>query len=168
MMSFSHKFCLNTHCKMPLILKYLIVYLLSALKFIFGPTFGLSFGLSLLEICILTLAGMMTTVYLVSYFGVQIRSMTRKIFGSKKAKLFSARSRRFVRFWNKFGVKGVAFLTPLLLSPPGGTFLANALGGKKQEIIKWMWIFGAIFSVLLTLILKYASWLIQDFILVNP
>lgn len=154
---------------MPLILKYLIVYALSALKFIFGPSFGLSFGLSLPEISILTLAGMMTTVYLISYFGTPIRSLTRRIFGAKKkTKLFSARSRRFVKIWNRYGVKGVAFLTPLLLSPPGGTFIANALGGKKNEIIKWMWIFGTIFSILIPLIMKYASWLVHDLIIIKP
>jgi hypothetical protein len=118
---------------------------------------------------VLTLAGMMTTVYLVCYFGDEIRIFSVKIFGiRKKQKLFSSRSRRFVRIWRKYGVNGVAFLTPLLLSPPGGTFIALALGGKKKEIIKWMWIFGSIFSIVLTLILKYASWLISDFILVKP
>lgn len=154
---------------MPLILKYLIVYLLSSVKFIFGPSFGLSFGLGVVEICILTLAGMMTTVYLVSYFGNEIRSLSVRIFGiSKRKKIFSSRSRRFVRIWHKYGVKGVAFLTPLLLSPPGGTFIAAALGGKKKDIIKWMWIFGALSSIVLTLILKYASWLISDFVLIQP
>ncbi|MFY0601208.1 MAG: hypothetical protein JXR03_16145 [Cyclobacteriaceae bacterium] len=150
---------------MPLILKYLIVYLLSALKFILGPTFGLSFGLSWVEICILTLAGMMTTVYLICYFGDQIRVIFRRFFSSKKKKVvFSKKSRRFVKIWNTYGVKGIAFLTPILLSPPGGTFLAIALGGKKKEIIKWMWIFGGAFSLIFSLIMKYASWLIQDFI----
>ncbi|MEO9474254.1 MAG: hypothetical protein ABJG41_01925 [Cyclobacteriaceae bacterium] len=154
---------------MPLILKYLIVYLLSAVKFIFGPSFGLSFGLSVPEICILTLAGMMSTVYLVCYFGPHIRKLTIRVFGKKKKRaVFSPRTRRFVKIWKKYGVKGIAFLTPLLLSPPGGTFLANAFGGKKPEIIKWMWVFGSISSVVLTLVLKYASWLVQDFIFVKP
>ncbi|WP_258102540.1 hypothetical protein [Marinoscillum sp. MHG1-6] len=146
--------------------KYLVVYLLSGLKFIFGPSLGLSFGMSIPVIAILTTAGMMSTVYLITHFGEEIRALTIRVFGvRKKKKVFTKRNRRFVTIWNKYGVKGIALLTPLLLSPPGGTILANALGGKKNEIITWMWIFGGVFSVVLTLILKYASWLIKDFII---
>ncbi|MEQ8474217.1 MAG: hypothetical protein RIC35_23680 [Marinoscillum sp.] len=148
---------------MPLILKYLIVYVLSAIKIIFGPTLGLAYDFSILETTLLTLAGMMSTVYLISYFGPQIKRISDRIFiRKKKRKTFTKRNRRFVKIWRKYGVPGVAFLTPLLLSPPGGTILANALGGKRPEIIKWMWIFGGIWSFVLTLIVKYAKWLLVD------
>lgn len=155
---------------MSVFLKYLTVYLLSAVKFILGPTLGLSFNLNLIAICVLTTAGMMTTVYVLAYFGEQIRELTVRVFGSKtkKKKVFTEKSRRFVRIWKKHGVKGIAFLTPLLLSPPVGTLLATALGGKKEEIIKWMWVWASVSSVVLTLILKYAAWLISDIVSITP
>ena len=146
---------------MPLILKYLIVYLGSCVKVILGPSFGLSFKLNPIIIMALTLAGMMTTVYVICYFGPQIRHLYVRIFGKKNRRVFTARNRRFVRVWKRWGVMGIAFLTPILLSPPGGAFLANAFGGKKEEIIKWMWVFGSVFSVVLTLVVKYASWLVK-------
>lgn len=151
------------------LLKYLTVYLLSAVKFILGPMLGLSYDLNVVTICLLTTGGMMTTVYVFSYFGHHIRNLSLRVFGpGKKKKIFTSKSRRFVRIWNKHGVKGIAFLTPLLLSPPIGTILANAFGGKKEEIIKWMWIWAIVSSVVLTLILKYAAWLIKDLIWVSP
>lgn len=148
---------------MPIALKYLIVYALSSLKIIFGPTLGMAYGLSVLETVVLSLLGMMTSVYLLSYFGPEIRVLAIRIFGSKKKKkVFTPKRRRFVKIWKKFGVPGIACLTPLLLSPPGGTILANALGGSRKEIILWMWLFGAFWSVVLTLLVKYAEWLLRD------
>lgn len=148
---------------MPVIVKYLIVYALSGLKIILGPTLGLAYGFNIFITALLSLLGMMTTVYLLSYFGDEIRAFTLKIFGpKKKKKVFTPKKRRFVRVWKKYGVMGIAFLTPILLSPPGGTLMANAFGGNKSEIIKWMWIFGAFWSLMLTLMVKYASWILQD------
>jgi len=148
---------------MPLILKYLIVYALSGLKIILGPTLGLAYGFSILETTIISWLGMMTTVYLLSYFGTEIRTLSVRIFGSKKPKkVFSPKKRRFVRVWKTYGVMGIAFLTPILLSPPGGTILANAFGGKRSDIFKWMWISGGFWSLILTLMVKYASWFLRD------
>lgn len=144
------------------LLKYLTVYALAGFKFIFGPTIGLSYGYSVLVTACLTLAGMMSTVYLFCFFGPQIRQFTIRLFGSKRKRVFTKRNRRFVKIWSRYGVKGIAFLTPILLSPPIGTILANAFGGHRKEIIKWMWIFGAFFSFLITYILKNASDLVRD------
>lgn len=143
---------------MPLIIKYLIVYSLSGLKIIFGPTLGMAYGFTVIETALLSLLGMMTTVYILSYFGNQIRGFTERVFGRKKKRMnFTPKRRRFIRVWKRWGVPGIAFLTPLLLSPIGGAFLVNALGGKRKEIFKWMWIFGGAWSLILTLLVKYAA-----------
>ncbi|MEQ8546867.1 MAG: hypothetical protein RIC03_03100 [Cyclobacteriaceae bacterium] len=149
---------------MNVFLKYLTIYAISTFKFILGPALGMSYGFGVLETALLTLAGMMTTVYVFSYFGLGIRKLTSRLFKRKRKKVFTPRNRRFVRLWQLYGVRGIAFFTPILLSPPIGAILANAFGGKKEDIIKWMWIFGTFFSFVMTLILKYASWLLSDFI----
>ena len=147
---------------MPLILKYLIVYALSSVKIIFGPTLGLAYGFSVIETIIVSVLGMMTTVYLLTYFGDAIRIIFRRFsFRKKNHKVFTKRKRRFVRIWTKYGVPGIAFFTPILLSPPGGTILANAFKGKSHEIIKWMWIFAILWTVILTLAVKYAGQQLQ-------
>ena len=152
---------------MPIALKYLVVYALSAIKIIFGPTLGLAYGFSILETWLLSLAGMMTTVYILSYFGTEIKTLTERIFvRKKKRKIFTPKTRRFVRIWRKWGVPGIAFLTPILLSPIGGAFLINALGGKRPEIFKWMWIFGSTWALILTLLTRYAGWLLRDLFII--
>ncbi|MFH6985035.1 hypothetical protein [Marinoscillum sp. 108] len=149
---------------MPVILKYLTVYALSALKIIFGPTLGLAYGFSVLETTLLSLLGMMSTVYLLTYFGPEIRNLSLRLFKSKKKrKNFTPKRRRLVRIWTKYGVAGIAFFTPILLSPIGGAILANAFGGKRSEIIRWMWLFGAVWAFILTLLTRYAGWLLEDF-----
>jgi len=153
---------------MNLFVKYLIVFGLSAVKIIFGPTLGLAYGLSVLETIVLSLFGMMTTVYLLTYFGEAIRIIFRRFqFGSKKKKVFTKKKRRFVKIWKRYGVPGIAFLTPILLSPPGGAILANAFKGKNKDIIKWMWIFGAFWTILLTLAVKYAGEQLQEWGILN-
>jgi uncharacterized membrane protein len=141
------------------LLKYASVFFLSGIKFIFGPTLGISYGFNVTITSVLTALGMMMTVYLLSYFGDYIHRMTVRILFSrrKKKKIFTPQNRRFVKIWRKYGLKGVAFLTPLILTPIGGTVLANAVGGsRKSEIFRWMWMSAVIWAFITTLAVKYA------------
>ena len=143
-------------------LKYITVFFLSGLKFIFGPTLGVAYDLPLIVIILLTSGGMMTTIYLFTFFGDRIRNLAMKF--RKNPKTFTKRNRRFVRIWRKFGLEGVCLLTPLILTPVGGGLLANLLGTNKKKLIKWMWISALGWSTILSSIVKYAFWLIEDFI----
>ncbi|WP_421764181.1 hypothetical protein [Ekhidna sp.] len=147
---------------MATVLKYFTVYFLSGLKFVFGPTFGVANDLPVIAIIILTSLGMMTTIYLFTFFGEEIHSFFQRF--RKNKKVFTNKSRRFVKIWKKFGLKGLCLLTPLLLTPPGGGLLVNLIGAKKKDILKWMWISAVLWSTIITLILKYAFWLVEDFI----
>lgn len=143
-------------------LKYFTVYFLSGLKFIFGPTFGVAYELPLIATILLTAFGMMTTVYLFTFFGSDIRKLARRF--RKEPKVFSKRNRRFVKIWRKFGLEGVCLLTPLVLTPPGGGLLANLLGTDKKKLLKWMWISALGWSTIISTIVKYAYWMVEDFI----
>lgn len=143
-------------------LKYFTVYFLSGLKFIFGPTFGVANGLPVLAIILLTASGMMTTIYLFTFFSTDIRLFFLRF--RKNPKIFTKRNRRFVKMWRTYGLEGVCLLTPIILTPPGGGLLANLLGTNKKKLIKWMWISAIGWSTVITLIVKYAFWLIEDFI----
>lgn len=143
-------------------LKYFTVYFLSGLKFVFGPTFGVANDLPASVVILLTSLGMMTTIYLFTFFGDELRRFISRF--RKNKKIFSKRSRRFVKIWRKFGLKGLCLLTPLILTPPGGGLLVNLVSSKKKVILKWMWISALLWSTVITLIIKYAFWLIEDFI----
>ena len=143
-------------------LKYFTVFFLSGLKFIFGPAFGVANDLPVIAIIILTSCGMMTTIYLFTFFGKELRSFAMRF--RKNPKIFTKRNRRFVKIWRTFGLEGVCLLTPLILTPPGGGLLANLLGTNKKKLIKWMWISAIGWGTIFTLITKYAFWLVKDFI----
>lgn len=142
---------------MGIVLKYFSVYILSGVKFIFGPTLGiLVYELPVLAVVLLTALGMMTTVYLFTFFGTPIRKYMRR-FQKKDRKVFTKRNRSFVKIWKKYGLKGVCFLTPLILTPPGGAILINVLGAKKSLILKWMWVSAIFWSTVITILTKYVE-----------
>ncbi len=138
-------------------LKYFLVYISSSLKFILGPTIGIAYGFNVFITGTLTVLGMMTSVYVFSFFGNNIHSLTTKMFGSKKKTLFTKKNRRFVKIWKKYGVFGIALLTPIILTPIGGTILVNAVGAKKEDIFKYMWISCLLWSYPITWGVKFAS-----------
>lgn len=138
-------------------LKYFSVYIFSGVKFIFGPALGvIAYDMPLLLVIGLTAAGMMTTVYLFTYFGDFFRGLIDRYMRREK-KVFTSRNRRFVKLWRKFGLKGVCFLTPLILTPPGGALLVNVLGTKKSEIIKWMWVSALFWSTIICMLASYVE-----------
>lgn len=142
------------------ILKYLLIYSSSGIKFVFGPVFGASFGYSVFLTGSLTILGMMTTVYIFTYFGTHIRHFSQRVFASKDRKIFTRKNRKYVRIWLKYGVPGMSFLTPVLLSPLGGAILVNAFGGKKRDIIKYMWMSSLFWGYIMTWAVKFAGHMI--------
>ncbi|HEY5916491.1 MAG TPA: hypothetical protein VIU13_03785 [Chryseolinea sp.] len=129
------------------ILKAIPVYFSSMLKFIFGPLGGYAAGLTLLTTILTTVAGMMTVVLSFTFAGTWIREkVIYRFFG--KQKKFSQRTRKFVRIWKKYGLIGVAALTPLLLTPIGGSILAVSSGSPKEKIIFFMFVSASAWSVI--------------------
>jgi uncharacterized membrane protein len=110
-------------------------------KFVGGPLFGYMSGLSLPETIILTILGMMTTVLVISFVGNKIKS---SYFKNRKKKLFTRKNRKTVFIWKKYGLAGIAFLTPVIFSPIIGTAVAAAFGERPKRIVLFM-LFSAVF-----------------------
>jgi membrane protein DedA with SNARE-associated domain len=131
--------------------KYFTVFLSSMIKFIGGPLSGTAFGLTWVETCIFTVLGMMTSVLIFSLLGAEVRS---RLFNrrKKKRRLFTTRNRRIVRIWRRYGLTGVAFLTPLIFSPILGTIVASSFGEPWKRIFVYMFVsavfWGVVFSLL--------------------
>ncbi|MBX0335529.1 small multi-drug export protein [Pontibacter sp. HSC-14F20] len=126
------------------------VYLVSTVKFIGGPLAGVSLGLSYLETVFLTVLGMMTSVLVFSYIGRQASKWYAAYRRDRQKPVFSRRSRRIIRIWRNFGVVGVAFFTPILLSPVFGTVVAAVFGAPRRKIFLHMLWSGTIWSFILT------------------
>ena len=131
-------------------LKYAPVFLISMAKFVGGPLTGAALGLGFLETLTLTVAGMMTTVVVLSGVGriwVRRSQLRRKERGDR---IFTANSRRIVRVFGRFGMGGLAFLTPLLFTPIGGTIVATLLGVPRPQILLHMLWSAVLWGVVLT------------------
>lgn len=139
--------------------KYGMVYLVSMFKFIIGPTTGIFAGLSIVETAVLTILGMMTSVALFSFGGTAVRDWWFTAFRHDR-KLFSPRNRRVVKFWIKYGIKGLAFLTPVVFSPIVGTLLAVSFGERRNIIFRYMFFS----SILWAFLLSSGLWIIHLYI----
>jgi hypothetical protein len=110
------------------------IYILCLFKFIAGPLLGTAAGYSILEIELVTVSGMMTSVIAFTYLGEWIRkTWTIKI--KKNQKRFTRRTRNIIKIWQKFGVWGIATLTPVIFTPIGGTIILSSFGINKKKII---------------------------------
>lgn len=118
------------------VLKAVSVLLLSMLKFILGPMTGFALGLHFITSTLATIGGMMMSVALFTYFGEWIRAMVLRTF-YRHSRKFTSRTRRIAR-WRKYGLTGIAILTPVVLTPIGGTLLAVGATRSKGRILAAM------------------------------
>ncbi|GAB3750124.1 hypothetical protein [Spirosoma pomorum] len=132
--------------------RYVPVILASTLKFLGGPLTGLALGLHWLETAICSALGMMISVVLITYAGTALRTLIAR-FRPQKPKLFTKRTRLAVRIWKRFGMAGIAFLTPLMLTPIGGTALAVSFGVHRGQLLLYMLLSGIGWAIVQTLVL---------------
>ena len=140
------------------------VYFASMLKFILGPVGGYAARLNLITTILVTVFGMMTVVFLFTYFGNWMREKVLSRFFRNKNK-FSEQHSKFAHIWKKYGLTGVALLTPILLTPIGGTLLAVSSGSPKEKIIFYMFISASVWSVIFSMaIYFFGNEILPDFI----
>lgn len=141
------------------ITKYLTVYISSMVKFIFGPLEGTAFGFHWSLTFILTVLGMMTSVLLFSFVGTWLKANLIDRFNQNK-KVFTKKKRWIVDTWNKYGLHGVAFLTPVIFTPIGGTIIATSFGESKRRIFAFMLVSALFWG----LILSFGTFTFKDLI----
>jgi uncharacterized membrane protein len=142
---------------------YFAVMAASSIKFVAGPLTGFGLGLSMLETILCTWIGMMFTVTVMLTIGrflVQQISRLRV----QKPKLFSGRVRYAVSIWQRFGIKGIAVMTPLLFTPIGGSLLALSFKVPTPRVLFFMAISGIFWSVIFT-VLFYQLTFIRDLLI---
>ncbi|MGV3559928.1 hypothetical protein [Larkinella arboricola] len=145
------------------IAKYLSVLVASMVKFIGGPVTGVAVGLSWVETWLFTAAGMMASVVLVTYAGAALRTLWNR-YRPSAPRRFTARTRLAVRVWKRSGMVGIAFLTPLLLTPIGGTILAVSFRVSRSLIFSYMLISALFWGVVFTLIVYQLPDLFNRFV----
>jgi uncharacterized membrane protein len=144
------------------IVKYVSVFLVSMVKFFGGPLAGVSLNLSFLETVLVSVAGMMASVVVFSTVGIAANKWYKQKFQKKKKAIFTRRNRRIVKVYRTFGIGGIAFLTPLILSPIIGTIFAVLLGASRGKIfftMLWSALFwGVVYTLVLSAFNKASFW----------
>jgi membrane protein DedA with SNARE-associated domain len=126
-----------------------------------GSKFAVAVGLlvspatefSYLQSVAMLISGGFTGILFFYYFSSWINKMIAKIFQKKKKKqLFSKKVRRFINIKNKYGLIGIALITPVIISIPVGSFIASRFFSKNKLTLLFM-LAGVVFwSVTLPLI----------------
>ena len=131
---------------------------LSMFKFAFGAFLGAKLGTSFLFTFLASVGGMNLSVLIFSFFGLKIKKLITSIFYKKKKKLFTPGNRRIVTVWMKYGLIGIAFLTPPLFTPPVGTLVASGFGEPRQRIVLFM----LISSIFWGIVFCYAAYQLKE------
>lgn len=69
---------------------------------------------------------------------------------ARRKKVFTKRNRKIVALWKKYGLAGLAFFTPVILSIPIGTVVANIYVPNRKRIFLFMFVSILFWSVLMT------------------
>jgi hypothetical protein len=111
----------------------LLTILSSAVKFAMTfPLAVMQFKFSFLETLLWTNVGGILGIYFFAFLSEQVMAWWKRLFRKQRArvraavrekKVFTKRNRRIIRIKQQYGLAGIAFTTPLLLSIPVGTFL---------------------------------------------
>lgn len=130
--------------------KYVSVVLASTLKFIGGPLAGVAVGLSWPETAACTTLGMMLSVVVVVFAGTALDRLMHR-FRKRPPRRFTKRTRLAVRIYQRAGLLGIALLTPLILTPIGGTALALSFRVSRGSLLLYMLGSAVLWAVVQTL-----------------
>ncbi|MFD2572345.1 hypothetical protein ACFSUS_17025 [Spirosoma soli] len=142
--------------------KYLSVIVASTIKFVGGPLSGIALGLSWIETAVCTTLGMMLSVVAVTYAGAALQTLLQR-YRPQTPKRFTRRTRMAIRIWKRSGLIGIALLTPLILTPIGGTALAVSFRVGRGQLLLYMLISGIFWAVVQTIALYQVPGLQQFF-----
>lgn len=132
------------------IANYISVVLVSMLKFVGGPLAGVALGLPWPLTVLFTVIGTMSSVLIVIFAGQALDRLMQR-YRREPPKLFTRRTRLAIRIWKRSGLFGIALLTPLLLTPIGGTALAVSFRAGAVRILLYMLISAVFWGLIFTL-----------------
>jgi hypothetical protein len=145
----------------------LLTILLSSFKFAATfPLVILQFKFSFVETILWTNVGGIAGIYffaflsekLITWWNQRFKISKRKTLDRKKQgkKIFTKKNRRIVKIKQKYGLLGIAFITPLLLSIPVGVFLVVRYYSKSKVKFFFLITSNVIWSLIYTVF--YMFW----------
>ncbi len=108
-------------------------------------------GYSLIEIMVIGTLGGMIGIVAFTYLTVPVKSLYKRLF-PKKAKKFTKMNRRIIKVRQRFGLWGIAFITPPIFSIPVGAIVASSMYSNKKQIFATMFVSVLFWSVLSSIV----------------
>ncbi|MBB6670930.1 small multi-drug export protein [Cohnella nanjingensis] len=106
---------------------------------------GFAFGLHPVLIGTACAVGSILAAAIVIFFGKSLREwLQRRMNRGQK------RGGRLTRIWEKYGVAGLGFLSPLITGAPLGAAIGIAMGAKPVKLFVWMTVGIVAWSAILT------------------
>jgi membrane protein DedA with SNARE-associated domain len=139
-----------------------LVFFPAMLKFILGPLGGYFGKLNIATTIISSVAGMMTAVAVITYSGDWVKKHLLHRFARPKDP--NKPPTFFSRVLAKYGLAGIAFFSPLFLTPIGGAILALSLNKPKEKIMFFMFISASAWAIVFTLGIYFFLDQIRDWI----
>ncbi len=142
-------------------LEILEVTLISAVKFVLAPFEAERYHFNFWKATFITSIGGWIGVFFFYYAGVKflvwwqhgvalLKSFfIKKSIQSKKKKVFTRSSRFIIRIKMRFGIIGIAFITPSLISIPIGSIVAANFYKKKKGVLLYFIISVFIWSLVI-------------------
>lgn len=134
------------------LLQFIGVFLIASAKFLYGPAAGYAAGYSYAETITVTSLGGFFGVFLFFKAGTIILRWWDSRFHPKKKdkKKFTKRNRAFINFRAKYGLYGLALLTPCIISIPIGCFLSAKYYESERLVFPLMFASVVFWSFVLT------------------
>ncbi|MEZ5173982.1 MAG: hypothetical protein R2850_10880 [Bacteroidia bacterium] len=148
------------------ILKGIPLFLLTSVKFLVGvPAAYAAWRMNFVELSLFSsisgIFGVAIFVFLSDYLFRIWDNLRMKYFPPKanknKKKVFSRKARRYVTLVRRYGLPGVALLTPTLLSIPIGTILARRFFPNRKVVFIYLSASVILWSVALSALLHFPT-----------
>tara|TARA_B110000908_G_scaffold149850_1_gene183411 strand:- start:1231 stop:1656 length:426 start_codon:yes stop_codon:yes gene_type:complete len=120
---------------MSIALKILVVIFLSGIKFMFAiPLSIIKYDFTFIQTLLFSVIGGVLSIFVFSYLSDKIYKLIKKK-KQNKVKKRSMKKALAIKTARKYGLVGIAVLTPIFLSIPIGTYLALYFFPEKRKTI---------------------------------
>ena len=139
---------------MSILLKILIVISLSGFKFLIAiPLSAYQYDFNFIQTLIFSIVGGVIGVFLFSTLSNKINKLFPKKNKVKRIKKRGIKEAITIKTARKYGVYGIAAITPILLSIPIGTLIALRFFPEKKKTIPILMSSVVIWSLILSIVL---------------
>ncbi|MUK88406.1 DNA-binding protein [Ornithinibacillus sp. L9] len=126
---------------MSVYIAYIVIFLLGATPFmeVIGVIpIGVAAGLPAFPVVILAFLGNILTIWLLIMMMDRVKLWLQRRKEKKGKNIPEKREKRAVTVWKKYGLPGLALLSPILIGSHLGAILAMGFGGTRKKITFWM------------------------------